>query len=566
MQVHSHLDNHHMQCERESSDTVEKSRDVKVVVVGGGVAGLRAAKTLQQKLGYCKDVVVLEACRVCGGRVREAELVYNNRTVDLKSAKQNEGYEKRVLVELGAEVMHGKDTFLTRTADEQGWQRRAVCVWAQGDGGPGAEAVGGGVAAYYDGQTRRWYSYDDEDEDFVKLNSTFEKMSEAPCFENDFRSVDQALRDEGVSSKLLPMGEAGYANTLGTSLSNLSWSEMCTMERFWVDEGEEDSRLDATFQPLISYMQHDLNIVYHSVVTSISHDESGCLVNYFTRDTLDHDASDIDGDNEREFHATDVSGQNSGKESTVGRKLSSIRAEFVIITVSLAMLQQSTIEFFPTLPEETADAIRSLGWAEHTVKFHLLFSKQWWQGRDIHGIIAANCDIPEMWFDRRPNRMGQIISCDVKSENTTDTEELVIVVGFAMDNFAKELCQLNEDKAIQCFLNQLDSMFKVQGHDSNYNHAAPETLFSPSSVYLTGTMTNWANHRYVRGGYSYPKQVGSRLARCQLASPAACGPSERVFFAGEHTGIEHCTTVHSAIETGERAANIIIQKIEECCN
>ena len=60
---------------------------------------------------------------------------------------------------------------------------------------------------------------------------------------------------------------------------------------------------------------------------------------------------------------------------------------------------------------------------------------------------------------------------------------------------------------------------------------------------------HWSKHPFIRGGYSSPTAHAYR-SRDELARPV----EDRLFFAGEATSVTACATVHTAMETGLRAA------------
>jgi len=68
---------------------------------------------------------------------------------------------------------------------------------------------------------------------------------------------------------------------------------------------------------------------------------------------------------------------------------------------------------------------------------------------------------------------------------------------------------------------------------------------------MTGRWTPW-----VRGAYSYYR-VGQANTYGQLAS-AGEGP---FLFAGEHTSINNIGFLDGAVETGERAARLVLGRI-----
>lgn len=60
---------------------------------------------------------------------------------------------------------------------------------------------------------------------------------------------------------------------------------------------------------------------------------------------------------------------------------------------------------------------------------------------------------------------------------------------------------------------------------------------------------HWSKHPFIRGAYSSPT-VHAQGMRHLLASPL----QDRLFFAGEATNVTACACVHTAMETGTRAA------------
>lgn len=60
---------------------------------------------------------------------------------------------------LGAEIVHGDNSLITRLAAKHGWSLTPCFTWAQGDGGPSdTEAPDGGAGYYWVGASKRCVS------------------------------------------------------------------------------------------------------------------------------------------------------------------------------------------------------------------------------------------------------------------------------------------------------------------------------------------------------------------------------------------------------------------------
>jgi monoamine oxidase len=85
-----------------------------------------------------------------------------------------------------------------------------------------------------------------------------------------------------------------------------------------------------------------------------------------------------------------------------------------------------------------------------------------------------------------------------------------------------------------------------------------ENVFPGTTRAYTGRAyeDHWANDPWVRGAYSYYR-VGQANTYGQLA-----GKSEgRFLFAGEHTSIDNIGFLDGAVETGERAARRVLNRV-----
>jgi cytochrome b involved in lipid metabolism len=106
---------------RKVKKTYSTSKIYECVIVGSGLAGLQCANSL---IDTCSDeisqddVLILEASDYVGGRV-----------------KQIDSFVAGIPIDVGAEFLHGGNTVLARTANENGDELKELFCWAQGDGG-----------------------------------------------------------------------------------------------------------------------------------------------------------------------------------------------------------------------------------------------------------------------------------------------------------------------------------------------------------------------------------------------------------------------------------------------
>lgn len=84
-----------------------------VVIIGAGISGLRCAHQLVHEKGV-KRVLVVDAQDHIGGRILA-----------------NTDFIPGMTIEVGAELLHGANTTLTKLAEEKKWNLREIFTWAQ---------------------------------------------------------------------------------------------------------------------------------------------------------------------------------------------------------------------------------------------------------------------------------------------------------------------------------------------------------------------------------------------------------------------------------------------------
>jgi len=67
-------------------------------------------------------------------------------------------------------------------------------------------------------------------------------------------------------------------------------------------------------------------------------------------------------------------------------------------------------------------------------------------------------------------------------------------------------------------------------------------------------VANWSRETFTRGAYTYDRSVHGATFRRRLAQP----DDDLLFFAGEATEPLHYGTVHGALESGRRAAGLVL--------
>ena len=441
----------------------------RVAIIGGGAAGLSCAQELR-RLGFApSDAIVCEARSVLGGRIHQTSSLYPPLRLDL-----------------GAELVHGEETSLVRLADALGWKRTAVFCWAQGDGGPSDEAVNGGCGLYYLGREKRMLRFDAEDGDFQRLNEMLwglcEKDVADPAFFADDRSLAAFLEAEGCPPRMMGMAAAGYANTHCGSLEGIGYAGAALEERGWLVDGEGDSRFDASYFQLTEHLSRG--------VRSLT-----------------------------DFAAALVEQRVDGGLRVVSSDGREVRCERVVCTAPTTVMQRGAIAFSPPLPQQKVDAWAKVG-MDRAIKLLLLFRRPV-APPSCHGVICADCDIPEFWFR------------DLAAQEQ-DGDGAFLAVAFATGAFAERLAALGAAEMRRLALAQLQEMFGM----------------GAEGAFLRSELCDWGEEPHIWGGYTYPRVGFTPQVKAELAAPTA----EGVHFAGEATSQTAGMTVHSAMDSGVRAA------------
>lgn len=575
-----------------------------VLIVGAGVTGLQVAHNLQQ-VGV--RAVVLEASFHVGGRVRTVR----ERDIESIPASHQSSpqawlqvhrpsrAEKRThrlgeddfLFEVGAEFIHGARSPAVKYLQQGKWRFRQLFTWAQGDGGPSAEpSPSGRTAAYYIGpigagasggqekvsngkkkkkkkskqeeeeeeekkhkkKNEQLLPWNSTDADFQRLNQLLQSLCDMdPAeVENDRRSMQDWLVDNGVSPRFLALAEAGYANTVGGTLADTSLYAAVKSEIGYLIDGEHDLKVLETLEnTLVKHLSQGLTIVKGDPVVSIEDLPNSAMGKAVAKDPN-----------------LGCGGPAAVRLRTrAGRTYTGCA---VVVTASLPALRTGLVRFSPPLPERLQGAINGVRYGAGALKLLAKFDACFWPAT-LDGLICAGCDFPEFWFEEK------VVTCPMGKKAK---KSLYYITAFAMADFAKRLAEIGHAAAVDLLLEQLEDMFckapptarqggekrhgqEKQRWENNRSRADKIRYFRPGTAraaYCGSLWVDWSRVPYVHTGYSCASLREPRWARPCLRQPYWSG---RLHFAGEHTTAVHSPTINGAQMEGVRVARELCQQL-----
>ena len=241
----------------------------------------------------------------------------------------------------------------------------------------------------------------------------------------------------------------------------------------------------------------------------------------------------------------------------------SFAASCTIVTLPLGVLQinrdePAAVRFVPELPPEKRAAINSLAMG-NVLRIALRFRERFWEGlklwdKDSHPLKFADAafihypDAPiPTWWTQLPLRVPVLVGWagGPKAESSRQ-EALGNKQSLNLRDRVTDTALLsgpNSSKLLDQAINSLSRIFNI----------STENIRSQlEASYLHG----WRHDPFSRGAYSYVPVNG--LAAQQILSQPI---DNRLLFAGEATGIGHIGTVHGAIQSGQRAAQEILNTL-----
>lgn len=303
-----------------------------VVVVGGGMAGLSAARVLHQR-GV--DVVVLEGADRVGGRLH---------TVDLAGSS----------VDLGAAWIHGPiGNPLTPLAEESGVVGYQTTF---------SETPAGLVAADAEGASLSSESFAAGVRSFWKQSDAEFVASKQSDDVHPDRTFAQVL-SEGPIEAEASLDAAGVAGFEFASWVGLQGHEATDLDQLSFDGYDYETRpggdlllADGGYEKLVDLAASDLpDIRLRTVVKSITKTATGHQVEFETANGV----------------------------------VDRINAAAVIVTASIGVLQAGAIRFAPPLPESSTNAINSIGMGANE-KLAIAFEERPWGPDDGYAVVTGS--------------------------------------------------------------------------------------------------------------------------------------------------------------------------------
>ncbi|XP_066139168.1 uncharacterized protein [Euwallacea fornicatus] len=223
-------------------------------------------------------------------------------------------------------------------------------------------------------------------------------------------------------------------------------------------------------------------------------------------------------------------------------------ADHVILTVSIGVLKQNHVKWFePSLPSYKINCIDNipLGCCQ---KIILKFPIKWWPNevKDFSFVWTEN-DRKRLLeeFPIGPIHNGRSWLEDIFGFYTVDSHPNILL-GWLVGPMNREVELLDDDVVLNA------SMFLLKKFvGSHYKIVEPTNILR----------SKWGTNPNFLGTYSYVGVETQKkgVTREELAKPLVFNGKEMVLFAGEATIDKFFSTVHGAVESGNKAAERLIK-------
>jgi [histone H3]-N6,N6-dimethyl-L-lysine4 FAD-dependent demethylase len=481
-----------------------KSR--RIVVVGAGVSGLIAARTLVDA-GFA-NVIVLEAKTRVGGRVCT-------------------GYTSSGCpIELGASFIHGTQgnpiTSLARKIGATLYAPSPACDLYDYDGHPVPPDLDERLESEWNrlldrtvdvrkgsvksvstvgGPAQKGWSLADG----LQLLMKHEVVGSSVNWKLD-NELSKLVTQGFVSSNDIksPLGRslAREERILNWHFANIEGPCAAPLERLDLYEWDQDDAYEYAGE--------------HCLITSGYGDLPRALaMNLDVR--LDHQVTEIDDTSSAGIiiRATSRTGQVE------------LVADHAIVAVPLGVLKKRSIAFSPPLPPTKVAAIDRIGFGLFN-KVFLVFPQVFWNTNDDYIGVTSLVRGKFYMF------LGLHKAC-----------QQPVLMGYVAGTVAHALEAFSDAEIVDDAMQALQKIFSRDGRQVPWPTEA--------------AVTRWAADPFAGGSYSFVESEAAAADYDVMAEPV----SGRLFFAGEHTCRRHPATVAGACRSGHREAIRIIQACEE---
>ena len=330
-------------------------------------------------------------------------------------------------------------------------------------------------------------------DDYADLEKKFEELEQDISVAQFINEYLQGDKYEELRFTLQNYVEGYYAGDISKASTMALCKELTTSD-------DVQYRIKGGYQKLVDYIFKEA-------------EQKGCFF------YLSHDVKQINW-------------QNNHVEVITGQKI--LKAQKVLVTVSLGVLQSGHICFSPAIAEKT-EAAKQLGFGP-VIKIILQFENAFWENR-------------ELMHDKNLHKLSFLFSGEtVPTWWTQHPEEAGILTGWLGGPNADALKNDEEKEILSKALNSLHNIFGLE-------------LLLLQKMLKGWHIVNWATDPYNCGGYAYDV-VNGKSWREKLKAPL----NSTIFFAGEalYEGPE-IGTVEAALVTGKETAHQMIASFPNYC-
>lgn len=216
--------------------------------------------------------------------------------------------------------------------------------------------------------------------------------------------------------------------------------------------------------------------------------------------------------------AQSIKSHNESVEVTTNK--GTFYAQSIIVTVSLGVLKQNKLVFYPDLPFEKKQAISKLGMGLFNI-IAMRFPSIFWDNT-CHGFFVPEKNTCATFF------------------NASHFTGYPILLGYVGGDTARKLEQ-NTDSVI------ISNILKI------FRKYFGKAVLPPGSFFVT----RWLDDPWSLGSYSY-NAIGSSGAERDLLAKEI---ENKIYFAGEATHRDFFATTHGAFLSGVREAEKIVSRL-----